>query len=93
MRTIPVPSIANGTPLFEQAKAWLEANGIDPDLIPFGSEIEVRDGLIKFEEVAIDPETGLSITDEASEGEDGCFQVVRVERSLPLAATPEEFGI
>lgn len=90
MRIIAVPSIATGTPLHEQAKAWLEANGIDSFLIPLGSDIEVGDGVIAFEEVATDPETGRAIIDETSE--DGS-QVLRVKRTIPLSVAPEEFGI
>lgn len=53
-RTIRGRSIDAESLNWEQAKAWLAANGIDPAKVPADSTFEIHAETIRFEEITID---------------------------------------
>ena len=85
-RTIRVPDIAHDTPKYEQSKAWLEENGIDPARVLLDSVIEVTDDAITFTSV-VRTATGALVI--APDGE----HVIREAVTLPKVSPPEAYGL
>jgi len=85
-RTISVPEISWETPVYEQAKAWLDENGIDPNRVPLESEIVISDYTITYERVLV-AANGAAVLDHNGE------RAQRETVTIPKHSSPETFGL
>jgi hypothetical protein len=85
-REINVEDIGWETPLFEQSKAWVTDNGIDPFDIPLESLIVVNDDTITYERFVLD-ENGKPLL--APDGD----HVQRESVTVPKKSDPEAYGL